>query len=134
MIGTLNSQASQPNELLVASPRQRNEDNLKWLGRALAGTREGCHILLLGGVTPTSFRLRLAQARMRHDLSPSHWSHVALLAAPGDVPAAKLAALPIFEISLEPVAGFGFPPPNNAIQQAALGQYRSARDYPNIAL
>jgi hypothetical protein len=86
--------------------------------------------LLVGGRGPIDFRLRVAQAHARHDLSPSHWSHVALVA-----PRAGAASeAEVIEVSLDPAGGFGFPVPTNAIQVGKLERYRDPKSYPNIAL
>lgn len=124
--------------------RRGGEDNLRWLARQLADERLTAPLkkdgsaptlcLLLGGRGPYAFRLRIAQSHMRHDLTPSHWSHAALLAPEADDLPEDLAGLPLVEISLEPRGGFGFPPPDNALQMGRLGEYRDRRLYPNIAL
>jgi hypothetical protein len=66
---------------------------------------------------------------LRHDLVPSYWSHVFLVK-----PRKNLAVSPLHEISLEPEAGFGFPPPTNSVQEGKLRRYRDSNQYPNIAV
>ncbi|HEX6387159.1 MAG TPA: hypothetical protein VF177_21035 [Anaerolineae bacterium] len=136
MISVLQSTATAPNDQFPPQPRQGRENNLSWLERVLAGEAEADHsqdrayIVLLGGKSPVAFRLRVAQSQLRHDLAPSHWSHAVLL---GQVEA-DLGRTTVYEISLEPNRGFGFPPPTNGVQEGQLQQYRNPRDYPNIAL
>ena len=129
MLNIISSNADSPSPLFTESPREGGEDNLKWLGRQPTADAQQTMLVLVGGRSPTAFRLRVAQSHLRHDLTPSHWSHIILLGEG----ASNLGRTPVYEISLEPKAGFGFPPPSNAMQQGELGAYRSPRTYPNIA-
>ena len=130
MIGILRSNATTPNDLFREVVRPRGEDNLKWLSRNIPAGDDLAHLVLIGGTSPTAFRLRVAQSHLRHDMLPSHWSHAMLL---GPI-APNMAATPVYEISLEPPGGFGFPPPVNGVQQGQLGPYRKPQPYPNIAV
>src|ERR1041385_563512 len=124
----LRSSATEPNPDVVpfdrASPR---ESNTSWLRRALADGHvatgpDWSLLLLLGGTDPLSFRLRVAQSHVRHDLSPSAWSHVVFVPAVKD----PLAATPTIEVSLAPAESFGdfgFPLPNNGLQEGTLRRY-----------
>ncbi|PTL85974.1 hypothetical protein DAT35_02485 [Vitiosangium sp. GDMCC 1.1324] len=87
-------------------------------------------MLLLGGRDPISFRLRVAQSHARHDLTPSHWSHVVLLEKNGPA----LSAVDAWEISLTPAHGFGYPPETNGIQRADLRAYEDGERFPNVAV
>ena len=84
---------------------------------------------MIGGTSQIAFRLRVAQAHLRHDLVPSHWSHAFLLK-----PAKTPGAGGIVEISLEPKQGFAFPAPTNGVQKGRLTTYRDPAQYPNIAV
>jgi hypothetical protein len=130
MLNITSSKATRTSERFQEVRRRKGQDNLAWIGSILKKTEPGVNLLLAGGVGPSAFRLRVAQAHLRHDLSPSHWSDVAMLEAP----AKSLAATRIYEISLEPEGGFGFPPPANAVQVSRLARYRDAGQFPNIAL
>jgi hypothetical protein len=130
MIEIISSQAASPNRLLRKVPRQESDDNVQWLRQNLETPEEYTHIVLLGGTSTTSFRLRVAQSHVRHDLVPSYWSHAVLL---GKI-ARNTGATPIYEIALEPLQGFAFPPPTNGLQRSRLSQYRDTRLFPNIAL
>ena len=91
-------------------------------------------LLLVGGKDPLSFRLRVAQSHVRHDLSPSAWSHVLFVPA---IDTEKLAPSGTIEISLAPPDGFGelgFPLPNNGLQEGTLRRYLDSAVFPNIAL
>src|SRR5690606_20822617 len=129
MLSILTSKATEPNQAFTEKPRDEGADNLRWI-EAIEPQEGTIEVLLLGGRGPVDFRLRIAQAHARHDLSPSHWSHV-LLVAPR---AAALESTPIFEVSLTPPTGFGFPVPVNAVQTAELGRYGDPKAYPNLAL
>jgi hypothetical protein len=130
MLNIISSTASNPSPVFIESPRQAGEDNLRWLGRHPPSGNQQTTLLLVGGRSPTAFRLRVAQSHLRHDLTPSHWSHIMLLGES----ARSTGRTAVYEISLEPAAGFGFPPPSNAVQRRELEAYRSPRAYPNIAL
>ncbi|MBR9975324.1 MAG: hypothetical protein KFF77_07065 [Bacteroidetes bacterium] len=129
MMNILSSNAATPSKGLRKVTRDPGEDNISWLERNLS-TGDGSAIVLLGGTSPTAFRLRVAQAHVRHDLYPSSWSHAVLL----DRRAKKLASTRLWEISLEPPKGYSFPPPTNAVQTATLSAYADAQRFPNIAV
>jgi hypothetical protein len=128
MISILSSHAKSPSRQVKEVPHEKGEDNIGWLGRNLPAG-DVTQVVLLGGKSQTAFRLRLAQAHLRHDLVPSYWSHVFLLR-----PAKNIAASGVDEISLEPERGFGFPAPFNAVQKGKLTPYRDPARYPNIAV
>lgn len=136
MISMLKSNAEAPSQEFLEQTRRGRENNISWLERLLQddmySEQEGvhAHILLLGGTSPVDFRLRVAQSQLRHDLAPSHWSHALLLGSIAD----NLARTTVYEISLQPSSGFGFPPPTNGVQEGQLGTYRSPSTYPNIGL
>ena len=113
-----------------AQPRRKGEDNLTWLERAWGKAGDDAMLVLLGGVSTVAFRARVAQSHVRHDMSPSYWSHVVLLGERDD----DVAQTPLWEIAFDARNGFGYPPQTNALQEARLEHYRSARDFPNIAV
>lgn len=138
-VRVLRSRATKANPSVVERVRQSGEDNLAWIGRVvkeklLETGPKWSLLLLVGGNDPLSFRLRVSQSHVRHDVSPSAWSHVAF------VPrlAATLAESPVREISLAPAehgfGRFGFAPPNNGLQENHLGAYADAGRFPNIAI
>jgi hypothetical protein len=130
MLNIMTSGRTDANAAFAEQPRQRGEDNIEWLKRVTNAEAHRTYVLMLGGVDPPAFRLRVAQSHVRHDLTPSHWSHVALLDSVADL----APATPLYEISLQPGAGFGFPAPTNAVQRGELGAYRKQKLYPNIAV
>jgi hypothetical protein len=126
---TLPSRAKSINTEFKERKRARAESNIDWLRSHWRDDRVA--ILLTGGTGLVDFRLRVAQSHLRNDLTPSHWSHVALL---GQSKPEDLAKVPLYEISLMPAGGFGFPPPSNAVQSGVLDRYASPEDFPNIAI
>jgi hypothetical protein len=130
MLNIMTSNRVEANGAFKEDPRQRGEDNIEWLQRTLPADPQRTYLVLLGGVEPYAFRLRVAQSHVRHDLTPSHWSHAALL----DRSAALAPDTVLYEISLQPAINFGFPPPSNAVQRGELRTYRKRELYPNIAV
>jgi hypothetical protein len=117
MINCLSSNASTPSDLFKDVPRGKDEDNLQWLSRNLP-TGDIAHLAMVGGKERMAFRLRIAQ------------SHLFLL---GKI-AKNIGSTLVHEISLEPKAGFGFPPPTNGVQLGKLDRYGDPDEYPNIAI
>ena len=136
MLKIITSTAGRASESFAESARGDEEDNVAWLQRALADLPapeiEGTptHLALIGGRDQLSFRLRVAQAHLRHDMTPSHWSHAALLGPVRTDP----SRTPTYEVSLEPPDGFGVPAATNALQVGRIGTYADPDRYPNIAL
>lgn len=135
MLNIVTSTAAKPNPDFMQSPRIKDENNTAWLERNLkklageGGAQGVAYLVLLGGKMKADFHLRVAQGHLRNDMSPSHWSHVALLQGSGPT---KKGAL--WEISLEPKGGFGYPPSDNGVQEGALKNYASKNQYPNVAV
>ena len=129
MMNILSSNAATASGSFKEDKRIEGEDNLQWLARNLP-KGDVTQLAMVGGLDRTSFRLRVAQSHLRDDLAPGHWSHVFLL---GKI-AKKIGATPVFEISLEPAGGFGFPPPTNGVQEGKLERYSDPAEYPNIAV
>ena len=132
MINILSSSAKDPSSDFVQVKRKSGQDNLTWIRENLDDSKDRTALVMVGGKSPTSFRLRLAQAHVRSDMLPSYWSHVMMLNQAPD--AEDFGATTTLEISLEPRAGFGNPVPDNGIQQAKLRQYARRSEYPNIAV
>lgn len=130
MLNILQADVKSPNPDFVKVPRKSNEDNIAWLERNMADTDESVSLVMLGGKNPIDFRLRLAQAHVRDDLTPSSWSHVMLLGKPSK----NLESTTVHEISLYPSDGFNYPVPTNAEQQGKLKAYADAEEFPNIAV
>ena len=130
MINILKSSATDPSKDFVEVERKSGEDNITWIRQNIKDGTDRTVLVMVGGKSPTSFRLRVAQSHVRSDLMPSYWSHVMLL----DKFAADFGATQIHEISLEPREGFGFPVPENGVQLGKLRQYARKSEYPNVAV
>lgn len=137
-VRVLRSPADRRNPQVVELPRAEGEGNEAWLRRAIQARhvetgREWSLLLLVGGSDPLSFRLRVAQSHVRHDLSPSAWSHVLFLPKLEST----LAESGTREVSLAPSACFGehgFPLPTNGLQSGRLATYLDDEVFPNLAL
>lgn len=124
------STSKKPNPQVEKVARKPREDNLKWFERTWGAEEERTRLVLFGGTGPIDFRVRAAQAFVRHDFTPSHWSHVALA---GPRPKA-MKDTKLIEISLSPSGGFGHPPETNALQNGKLGRYADEGLFPNVAV
>jgi hypothetical protein len=87
-------------------------------------------LLLIGGTAAVDFRLRVAQSHARDDLSPSAFSHAAVL-----VPAARGAQRrKLWEIPLSGAVASAYPPATNGVVESELERYDDPGLYPNIAV
>lgn len=134
-----NSQAVGPNpHLLKLNRRAASENNLTWIERAmkespLVDSGTNGLVLLAGGSDPLSFRMRLAQAHVRPDLSPSAWSTAVFIPSlVKDIGKSKTIGISLMPTDWYPP--FGFAPTTNAIQHGKLSQFTSSEFYPNIAI
>jgi hypothetical protein len=132
------SRATARNKYLVAQPRKKNESNVTWIRRAIGqlpdGKRPRSFVLLIGGADPLSFRLRLAQAHVRSDLSPSSWSQAMSMTVDGNTVGKDTE---VISVSLAPQSWYpphGFAPISNAIQIDTLAYVDSPEHFPNLAL
>ena len=131
MLNILSSPASKASDQFHEVTRRKGESNLAWLTRNFPAAGEGVSLLLLGGTDPYAFRLRVAQSHVRHDMSPSRWSHIGILWPVRKNP----AATKLYEISLQPPRGFGFPASTNGVQeQGDVGNYTDRQRFPNLAV
>lgn len=130
MLQILRSKTDTTNPDLKDAPRVvAGEDNLAWLKRA---DPLGVRIVLFGGRDHASFRLRIAQAHARTNMTASHWSHALLVldekASLGDA-ATKLVHAP-----LEPEVGHAQLLADNGAEEVAVGAFRSPKAFPNVAV
>jgi hypothetical protein len=130
LINILSSGITDPSTDFVEVKRKSGQDNLAWIRENIKDGSDQTMLVMVGGKSPTSFRLRMAQSHVRSDLMPSYWSHVMLL----DKLADDFGKTKIYEISLEPSEGFGFPVPENAVQTGKLREYARRSEYPNLAV
>jgi hypothetical protein len=130
LINILSSGVIDPSTNFVEVKQKSGQDNLAWIRENIKDAPDQTVLVMVGGKSPTSFRLRMAQSHVRSDLMPSYWSHVIML----DKLADDFGKTKIYEISLEPREGFGFPVPENAVQTGELRQYARRSEYPNVAV
>lgn len=115
------STAASENEALVERERTGTGPtaNVEWVAGCLADLRatgeDETLVLLLGGRSAYDFRVRVAQSHLRGDMSPSHWSHTALVDAVGE----PVGATVLREVSLEPRGSVGCPATTNTVIHAA---------------
>jgi hypothetical protein len=118
----------------------QDKDNLEFFAAALeeltskdAGNGGLMAIGLLGQRDIPGITLRLAQSVLRWDLRPSLWSHAFLIAArTSDVK--EIGDLPIREVSIYSRTGTFPEPANNAVTEAMLADYASAKVDANVGL
>lgn len=113
------------------------DGNLRWLEAQVDALKDSDEpddeftwVLLLGGRSPYDFRLRVAQSQLRNDVSPSHWSHAALVQSFSR----PMGDSVLIEVPLEPQHGFGMPPVSNGVQRTPLAWYGDPALVPNIAV
>ena len=119
MFAVRHSGARSTNEQVRAQDPSDGEGNAAWVERS--GVTQG--VLLVGGSGLTDFRLRVAQSRLRSDLSPSHWSIAAILTG-SDVVTVALDAIG------DP-ASFAA---RNGVSRLPLDAFDDPSRYPNVAV
>src|SRR5262245_31791480 len=129
MLNVALARTNRPNPGLKPAPRKKDESNVEWLARNFPKDAENARLVLVGGKSRCAFRLRVAQSHARKGLSPSHWSHVALLGPHG----ARAASAEVIEISLE--RGYKtFPPATNGVQRSRFSAYENPKWFPNLCV
>jgi len=130
MIRTVPSTAKKESKQFTEQkPRAKTESNSAWLDRAW-GDGGQARLLLLGGSDTASRRVRIAQAHARHDLTPSHWSHAAIVLAKTE----PFATTSVLEVLLRPPDREAFPPAVNGVSEGSLANYDDKDEWPNVAL
>lgn len=138
MIPMRQSTATSQNTLLIddlsapvaltkkGAPKGSPRGNVAWLRRARRdhGIGDVGDVVLIGGKSVVDFRVRIAQSHARHDLTPSYWSTVGLLAS-----ATRMVTVP-----LGSGADPSLIPATNAITTVALSEFDDTNRYPNIAV
>lgn len=128
MTRSIQSPAEKSNNRLVARRLAgQGETNRAWLARL--GTRgdvrlDESGIILFGGSSLASFRMRVAQSSMRRDLFPSYWSHCGILLGEGE----------FATVSLAPGSDVSSVAARNGVVMAKLDDFDDPRRYPNVAV
>lgn len=120
MFAMRRSGAAAPNAGLVERAPERREGNVAWLARA--GVGRG--VLLIGGASLVDVRLRWAQAALRADLTPSHWSFAALMEDGGNV----------LSVPLEPPDDLSSVPARNGVRRLPVAAFDDPGRFPNLAV
>jgi hypothetical protein len=106
------------------TPALKDEGNKAWLKRIITENKfETKGLLLIGGASVADFHIRVAQSSLRHDLTPSHWSQVGVLAD----------ANSFYSVPLQWKGELSEMPHSNGIQSCKLADYDDPNFYPNIA-
>lgn len=107
---------------------KKDEGNAVWLARVIAENNYGndgeSAVILLGGNSVADFRIRVSQSTLRHDLSPSYWSAVGILAPQGK----------FFTVPLKPMSELSEVPRINGIEELEITDFDDPEHYPNIAI
>ena len=119
MFAIRHSGAAAPNSQVSEQPSKRAEGNLAWLERT--GVAEG--VLLLGGSQLTDVRLRVAQSRLRSDISPSHWSFAGLI-----------SQRVVTTCAIEAIGDPGEFAAHNGVSHIDASVFDDPARYPNIAV
>ena len=122
MITSRLSGASRRNATL--EPTRDFPTNTAWLASLGDDVAQPGAVLLLGGASVVDFRIRVAQSHLRHDLLPSFWSQVGILAS-----REMFLSVPLDE-RLMPLRV----PSTNAIHECPLAGYDDPVRYPNVAV
>lgn len=126
MLEILRSRTGQPNKNILCSLRREGEDNVDWLKRN--ATEHRPYLLLFGGKSMEAFRVRVAQSHARDDMTPSHWSHVALSLG-GELTAESL----LHHIQIEPERGWSRLMGQNGVETIEVRAFQSEASWPNVA-
>ena len=125
MLPVRRSTSTEPNPAFVEVPPARGS-NLAWLQEsAAAGDSLGRSgdVLLLGGSGLADFRIRVAQSQLRHDMTPSYWSQVAVIDEDH-----------VYTAPLWPLDPPDIVPSRNGIRRLPIADFVGARAWPNIAV
>lgn len=111
-----------------AVPGQASEaGNVEWLKAEWekVSVDSTVAVILVGGSRPSHLRIRQAQSHLRHDFSPSHWSHCLLAWGAG---LRQVVEVPLISKALP------WPLEKNGIGKAKLSAVDDCVEYPNCAL
>jgi hypothetical protein len=129
MLSLRRSPTSTSNRTLRVVPRKAKR-NTEYVEAHASDDAAWTSLLLLGGKGPVDFRVRVAQAHAREDMTPSGWSHIGILGSPVKNPLRRT----LYEIPLGGRAGIGYPPSSNGVLETPVGDYDDPEAFPNIAV
>lgn len=113
------------------NPKRSNEEFFRAAWPELTGDAPACALLLVGGSDFRSVALRQAQAVLRFDRRPSHFSHAAVLL---DFDPKQPGRSRGVEVSFEPQEPALHVPERNGVTVFRLERYFDAERYPNLGL
>lgn len=119
MFAMRHSGAGSPNRQVRQMAARRGEGNAVWLQR----TEITQGVLLVGGTGSTDLRLRVAQSRLRSDLTPSHWSLAGLL-----------DHAEVVTVALDAIGDPGEFASRNGVTRLPIDRYDDPARYPNVAV
>lgn len=112
------------NKRFNPEPATKNEKNSEWLSRVIHKNRfTQSGLLLIGGASVADFHIRVAQSRLRYNLTPSHWSMVGILS---DLES-------FYSVPLQWKGELSEMPHANGIQKCSIADYDDEDRFPNIA-
>ncbi len=129
MISSRRSGELKQNPALVEMTKPKTRPTVMSCVKDVVGTGESPDgtLVLLGGTDLLHFHLRVAQSHVRHDMTPSSWSHA------GIVMTGK-RGLALYEVALDPPGGFVDMPASNGIHAVPITQYDDVARFPNLAV
>lgn len=128
MISCRRSSAQRKNPALVERKRANRPSVARALKQLLRKDEsvDGT-LVLIGGADQLHFQMRVAQSHLRHDMTPSYWSHVAVAMRCDTGPE-------LHEVALDPPGGFVDMPALNGIHTVPLDRYDDRKRFPNLAV
>jgi hypothetical protein len=119
MFAMRHSGARAPNRQVREAKPKRGEGNVAWLRRSELS--QG--VLLIGGTDLADFRLRVAQSRLRSDLTPSHWSAACLISGSD-----------VITVALDDIGDPGDFAARNGVTRLPLDRYDDPLEFPNVCV
>lgn len=119
MFAMRHSGARSPNRNVRHDRPPRKLGNAGWL----SGTNITQGVLLVGAAGASDLRLRVAQSRLRSDLTPSHWSMAGLL--DGDQ---------VTTVALDAIGSPGNFAARNGVTRLPLDRFDDPAEFPNMAV
>jgi hypothetical protein len=129
MLSLRRSPARSSNRSFTAAPR-KSLTNAAYIEKHSLDDEAITTVVLLGGKGPVDFRVRIAQAHARDDMTPSAWSHIGVLGGRVKNPLRRT----LFELPLQGRVGLGYPPVTNGVVETPIGDYDDPAAFPNIAV
>lgn len=121
------ARGTRENPYFQSVPRQDGDDNVSWLR---AAGRRGPRVVLLGGTSRASVRVRLSQAHASSHMTPSHWSHVAVMADEGEL----TSSTALYHVWMGPESGIAEDHADNGVEVVPAAKFADRTSWPNVAV